>query len=998
MTGVADLYLYVKQGRPKSFLFSLWKMLMNYQGKNEATRFVVLAWKRTGSNLLCGILYHHPEIIMHNELFNTIDIFTYYPELLDPKRWTVLTRDLHPEDFLQELWSSNLATRITADGETVTTIPKKAIGFKSFPEHWTPVRNDSTFTRAILENQNVKKIVLKREDELAVYVSALRADETGLYLGKHYPKNLKVYVNPAFFQRFVNNYRNAFRNRYKSPMPKRDTFHITYEQLIDEDHFRTDILPKLWKFLKVDPTVPLRKEAQTIKQADPDEDLSQVITNYDELEFCFRYSDVSHFRQRCPEANRTVVMKPLVSLGPNDSLVPDVASWSLLLPICSRGKTSQNPRRDPDMIDGIHINRFLEVSRAAQHHPENTLDDLLCWTMLEDVCRTLKTTVSHGQLIKTEVVVGIDVDDKVYYTDEAKDRIKARLLPCQVKFVDIEKNMYGKVCVIWNHLARHTENDYVVLLGDDVRLLDVAWPSKVVRAFHAIARETGLPLGAACVCLNDISFPGFPTFPVIHRWHINAFNTLLPRQFVNQGGDPYLYELYSRFNAACFVTDCRLENTIGGDGDARYRKHEICWQGQILSVNLKKLQSLLCLDSQPGYVIDIVVPAYRTKNQDILTRIAMLRSSVKVYVKFWLVVDNPDPDNLQTVKNLAITLNEKQWRVDGNYFVNVIHYSDNRGASYARNTGYNHSTAEWILFLDDDVLPEDSIIDAYVGAIQRYPDAKVFVGQTELPDACNFWTEMLKTCNVGYFYSIAKKMVHPSWGVTANLMVYGSRNNRTIQFKSIYPKTGGGEDIDFVYQYKEFYASDHRIIVGVPEAVVKHPWWKNGGMCYSQITGWARGDSLCITEWPKKTFLTCPNWMEHIAFIVLPLSIYTQRPIDGMLASTGVTIVEHLIKTWQFYSTAIEVTGCKWFRWRTVAVAMGAGTIISSQEIQRVLSIIQRCSLFSICRRVDWFDGQMATVQLDIQLTSILTFAFNVAITWVAFQWRKILEPQFCLA
>lgn len=323
MTGVADLYLYVKQGRPKSFLFSLLKIISNYHGKSEATCFVVLAWKRTGSNLLCGILYHHPEIIMHNELFNTIDIFTYYPELLDPKRWNVLTRDLHPEEFLQDLWSFTSSTRVSADGGTITTTVKKAIGFKSFPDHWSAVRNDSTFSRAILENQNVKKIVLKREDELAVYVSALRADETGLYLGTCYPKDLKMHVNPAFFQRFVNNYRNTYRNTYKSPV-QRDTFHITYEQLIDEHHFRDDILPKLWNFLNVDPTAPLRKEVQTIKQADPDEDLSDVITNYEELEFCFRYSDVSHFVQRRNKLDTEVIMKKLVSLDQDDGPIPDI--------------------------------------------------------------------------------------------------------------------------------------------------------------------------------------------------------------------------------------------------------------------------------------------------------------------------------------------------------------------------------------------------------------------------------------------------------------------------------------------------------------------------------------------------------------------------------------------------------------------------------------------------------------------------------------------------
>jgi glycosyltransferase involved in cell wall biosynthesis len=528
-------------------------------------------------------------------------------------------------------------------------------------------------------------------------------------------------------------------------------------------------------------------------------------------------------------------------------------------------------------------------------------------------------------------------------------------------------------------------------------LLDVGWPSKVVQAFHAISRETCLPLGAACVCLNDISFPGFPTFPVIHRWHMNVFKTLLPKQFVNQGGDPYLYELYSRFNAACFVTDCRLENTIGGDGDARYRKHNICWEGQILSVNLKKLQAQLHLDTPTGFVIDIVVPAYRTNNEVILTKIAALRSSVKAYVKFWLVVDNPNPENLQKVKHLATSLNEKQWQCDGNYFVNVIHYGENRGASYARNTGYNYSTADWVLFLDDDVLPEDNIIDAYIGAIQRYPEGKVFVGQTELPDACNMWTEMLKTCNIGYFYSIANHMVHPSWGVTANLMVYGSRNNRTIQFKSIFPKTGGGEDIDFVYQYKDFYSSDHRIIIGVPEAVVKHPWWNNGGLCYSQVTGWAKGDSLCITEWPKKTFLTFPNWVEHIVFIVLPMSLYSHQLIAGIVAVASIAIVEHLVKARNNYYRAIEVTGSSSFTWRAGLVAVGAGTILSSQEIQRVVSLIQQFSLFSICRRVDWFDGQMATIMLDIQLTSICTFTVNAAITWAAFQWTKWLEPQFCL-
>ena len=122
-------------------------------------------------------------------------------------------------------------------------------------------------------------------------------------------------------------------------------------------------------------------------------------------------------------------------------------------------------------------------------------------------------------------------------------------------------------------------------------------------------------------------------------------------------------------------------------------------------------------------------------------------------------------------------MNEQQLQVEGNYFIIAIHCGAIRKASYARNTGYNYAAADLVSFLDDDVSPDENILDVRVGAIKRYPDAKVFVGLTELPQPCNLWTELLCTsCNIGYFCAIAKRMVHPSWGVTAN-------NNSTIMFK-----------------------------------------------------------------------------------------------------------------------------------------------------------------------------------------------------------------------
>lgn len=954
--------------------------------------------------MLCGILFHHPEIVMHNELFNPIDIFTYYPHafsgglsgdggdgspqaVLQPRRWTVLTRDLFPYDFLEYIWSGKLP-----NGKHIRPA-FKAIGFKSFPEHWTDVRNEHIWQDAILEDLRVKKIILHRRDELAVYVSMLRADETGRYMTHCYPEGLTFNIDPAAFQFFLNRYRLTFQTKYKSPIVKRDTFWICYEDLCDETYFAENVYPPLCQFLGVDPSAKMRLLRETVKQADPMEDLSKCIDNYDELEYCFRYSDVLHFAER-REQQRAKLHPPSESkkcLTQMDAEEYVNATWTILLPICSRKVSIQAAARHehttkPTKFD---TNRFSELTQSSQYGVVAE-DDKGCWELLSGFCESLQSTVPASQLEHFECIVGIDVDDKVY--QPAKQKLHD-MIPCQVVFVDIQRDMYAKLCRIWSHLASKSNNDFIVLFGDDIRLLDVGWPQLIVRRFHNVASKTGLPFGAGCVAMNDLSFPGFPTFPVVHRWHVEHFGTLLPKQFINQGGDPYLFELYSRFGAADWEVQSRLENTIGGDGDARYPKYHINWRGHILNMNVRKLKKFTNHNRPRGTCLDIVVPSYRTANIDYLERIAMLRASRDdVYVKFWFVVDNPCKDHVSAVQKLALDLNNNQLRYDANYFVNVIHYGANRGASYARNTGYNYSVADWVLFLDDDCIPEQNLLDVYCGALKRHPDAKVLVGMTELPQPMNMWTSMLRVCNVGYFYGVSKSMRHPPWAVTANLLVAGSRLNPTIQFKGCYPKTGGGEDIDFVYQYKQFYPSTGiYVTASVPEAVVRHPWWNRGQVCYKHIMGWAWGDSMCILEWPSKTFLTFPNWVEHVVLVILPLSIYTKKPFFGFVSGGCVILLEHIVKTVRYAPAAFKECSGKGF-FHTLLVACGAGTVLSSQEVTRVQAFLQRFSFYSICRRVDWFDGQEPRIKLDIQFGSFIRFAINMGISYTSFglsPWNK---------
>ena len=984
MTGIADLYILMRKPHSKDARKRVAAIFKRALGtcQYEHNRFVVLSWKRTGSNLLCGILFHHPEITMHNELFNPIDIFTYYQNALEHNnegdRWTSLNRNLYPEAFLEHIWTGR-----DVSGESIRE-DTRAVGFKSFPDHWWETRNDSVFDAKIMEDVHVKKVVLFREDELAVYVSMKRAEVTGLYMKHHYPDKLRIKIDPAAFQVFLNNYRDTFRRRYTSLTQKQDTFRISYEQLTQEEYFEKDILPLLWDFLGVDNSFPLKKLRETVKQADPAEDLSTVIENYEELEYCFRHTDVKHFKTR--KDLEYLFCKKADLIAPDKALDGSDQSWSILLPICSRNKQEKNdsvlkPRNDED--ERFDCNRLFDLTVSSQYN--EVARDTIEAENWERLCRfadSLKATSSPALLRNTECVVGIDADDAVFRHQEQRIR---GLLPCKARFVTIEREMYGRVCRIWNYLGAHAQNNFIVLLGDDIVLEDKGWQSTVMKRFLELSQRQSLPFGAACVALYDESFPGFPTFPVVHRWHVEAFGTILPRQFVNQGGDPYLFNLYSRFGAAAFVPECHLKNTIGGDDEARYKKYEINWKGQILRLNLAQLENHLGR-RQTGVCLDIVVPSYRTNNSERLERILRLDISTNASVSFWLVVDNPDESHLDQVKALVKRINEERFDVHGNFYITVLHYGENRGASYARNLGFNYSTADWTLFLDDDVEPSEHLIDAYIGAIQRYPRAKIFVGNTELPVAATTWTKMLRTCNIMFFYGISKHVPFPPWGVTANLMVRGSRHNDTIQFKSDYPKTGGGEDIDLCFQYKEWYekvSGRNHVIVSVPGATALHPWWNNEETCYRQINGWAWGDSLCITQWPNKCFWAFPNWIEFIVFVVPLYSWWTGNNLLSCLATMFlVFLTEHLLLTAKYYSPASSHV--KRGFWYKVFVACGAGTILSFQEVTRVAAHVSRGHFRCICSRVDWNDGQDPMVKLDTQLGSFLRFILFAVITLIA--------------
>ncbi len=115
------------------------------------------------------------------------------------------------------------------------------------------------------------------------------------------------------------------------------------------------------------------------------------------------------------------------------------------------------------------------------------------------------------------------------------------------------------------------------------------------------------------------------------------------------------------------------------------------------------------------------------------------------------------------------------------------------------------------------------------------------MGVTELPPPVTLMQHALVASQLSFFYDVARRMNNPPWGVTANLCIRGRERDAIWFNESYYPKTGGGEDVDFCLRLKDLQQPHCRdeAVVAAPEARVMHPFWRS---ITSQVLGRAIGD------------------------------------------------------------------------------------------------------------------------------------------------------------
>lgn len=227
--------------------------------------------------------------------------------------------------------------------------------------------------------------------------------------------------------------------------------------------------------------------------------------------------------------------------------------------------------------------------------------------------------------------------------------------------------------------------------------------------------------------------------------------------------------------------------------------------------------------------IDVVIPSFRL-NPATLLPILKLPKPAGVQIKFYLIADNPSitphPSILELIDN-------------ENYF--LIINPVNKGASITRNIGIESGQGSWILFLDDDIDVLPNLLSVYADAVQLYPTEIGFIGMVTLPNINTPFARAVDANGLLSMFSIAKTEQSYSWGVTANFMISREAVGN-VRFADVYPKTGGGEDVEFFIRVREQH--NFKNYKSLPEANVTHPWWNEGKSDFMRFYRYGLGNSF----------------------------------------------------------------------------------------------------------------------------------------------------------
>ena len=129
--------------------------------------------------------------------------------------------------------------------------------------------------------------------------------------------------------------------------------------------------------------------------------------------------------------------------------------------------------------------------------------------------------------------------------------------------------------------------------------------------------------------------------------------------------------------------------------------------------------------------IDIIIPTFRL-NEHQLLGIINLPKPEQFNISYYIIADKTDPLIPESIAALH----------DRGLICLIIH-KKNLGPAAARNTGIRAGKGKWVLFLDDDIKPQEDLLIRYAEACKKNEDSIGFAGLTIFPEPFNSATKAL---------------------------------------------------------------------------------------------------------------------------------------------------------------------------------------------------------------------------------------------------------------
>ena len=221
------------------------------------SRFVIATHPRTGSNWLCGVLNSHPSILCHYEVLHPKQIYyaMTYAERRPQFLPSLADRDADPRAFIDDLFERDFG--------------HQAVGVKLMHGHAPQL------TGELLRDPSVRKIVLRRENRVRVFLSVKRATRAGKFTHLSY-HGKPIELDPAELRAFSREYDEYFAwvDRH---LVRQDFLRVSYERLFDCGE-----VDRVLEFLGVTGVDESSLEAEHSRQSH--DTLREAISNFAELE------------------------------------------------------------------------------------------------------------------------------------------------------------------------------------------------------------------------------------------------------------------------------------------------------------------------------------------------------------------------------------------------------------------------------------------------------------------------------------------------------------------------------------------------------------------------------------------------------------------------------------------------------------------------------------------------------------------------------------------